>query len=239
MTVHSSPDRADRGDRAGDKRERILAAAERIFARHGFFGARVSEIAKEAGVADGTIYLYFKSKDDLLISLFENRMRQVNDDLRRAIADRPPAAQLRAFIHRYLQLVSDEPTAAEVLTIELRQSSKFMKEYDNPQFQDFLRMLGGIIAEGQARGELDPAIPSHIAARMIFGILDELALAWVLARQPVRATATPGGNSAPAHGTRPKKFDIVRAADWVVALVTGGLEHSSPTAKPPKKETPT
>jgi len=241
MTVHSSPerpDRGDRGDRNGDKRERILAAAERIFARHGFFAARVSEIAREAGVADGTIYLYFKSKDDLLISLFENRMKQVNDQLRRAIADQPPAAQLRAFIRTYLQLVSDEPTAAEVLTIELRQSSKFMKEYDNPQFADFLRMLGGIIADGQARGELDAAIPSHIAARMIFGIVDELALAWVLAKQPMRAAApASAGISGPAPGTRPKKFDIVRAADWVVAMVTGGLEQGQPN-KTPKKETP-
>src|SRR5690349_5377541 len=229
MTVHSSPDRPDRGDRAGDKRERILVAAERIFARHGFFAARVSEIAKEAGVADGTIYLHFKSKDDLLISLFENRMRQVNEDLRKAIADLAPAAQLRAFIHTYLQLVSDEPTVAEVLTIELRQSSKFMKEYDNPQFADFLRMLGGVIADGQARGAFDASIPSHIAARMISGMHDERALAWVLAKQPAI--------SGPAPGTRPKKVDIVRAADWVVALVTGGLE-SGPTGKTPKKETP-
>ena len=239
MTVHSPPERPDRGDRndRGDKRERILIAAERIFARHGFFAARVSEIAREAGVADGTIYLYFKSKDDLLISLFENRMKQVNDELRRAIADRQPAEQLRAFIRTYLQLVSDEPTVAEVLTIELRQSSKFMKEYDNPQFADFLRMLGGIIADGQARGELDPAIPSHIAARMIFGILDELALAWVLAKQPLRPPAISG----PAPGTRQKKFDIVRAADWVLALVGSGLVQSqadqpTQTAKPPKKE---
>jgi TetR/AcrR family fatty acid metabolism transcriptional regulator len=228
MTAHSSPDRPDRNDRAGgDKRERILAAAERIFARRGFFAARVSEIAKEAGVADGTIYLYFKSKDDLLISLFEHRMKQVNDELRAAIAGRPPAEQLHAFIRRYLQLVSDEPIAVEVLTIELRQSSKFMKEYDNPQFADFLRMLGGIIAGGQARGALDATIPSHVAARMIFGILDELALAWVLARQPLKSSAIPGA----APGVRPKKFDIVRAADWVVALVTSGLDKSA------KKET--
>jgi len=217
MTAHS----------LGDKRERILDAAERVFAQHGFFAARVSEIAKQAGVADGTIYLYFKSKDDLLISLFENRMKQVNDALRAAIVDRPPAEQLRAFIRVYLQLVSDEPAAVEVLTIELRQSSKFMKEYENPQFVDFLRMLGGIIADGQACGELDATIPSHIAARMIFGILDELALAWVLARQPMKPPAISG----PTPGTRPKKFDIVRAADWVVALVTTGLDKS------PKKET--
>ena len=79
MTVHSA------AERGGDKRDRILAAAERIFARHGFFAARVTEIAKEAGVADGTIYLYFKSKDDLLISWFEHRMKQVNEELRATI----------------------------------------------------------------------------------------------------------------------------------------------------------
>src|SRR5258707_14465073 len=99
MTVHSAA-----GERT-DKRERILAAAERVFARRGFFAARVSEIAKDAGVADGTIYLYFKSKDDLLISLFENRMRQVNDELRAAVdcAPEQPIQQLRAFGARYLR----------------------------------------------------------------------------------------------------------------------------------------
>ena len=227
MTIHSAPERS--GERS-DKRERILGAAERVFARRGFFAARVSEIAKDAGVADGTIYLYFKSKDDLLISLFEHRMKQVNEVLRATIAGvspERPLEQLRAFIKAYLRLVHDEPAAAEVLTIELRQSSKFMKEYENPQFADFLRMLGGLITAGQERGELDDAIPSHVAARMIFGMLDELALAWVLAKQPTISTGTPG--------TRPKKFDIVRAADWVVALVTSGLER---TRAPGKKESP-
>src|SRR5215467_2574281 len=139
MTVHSSPARPDR-DRA-DKRERILAAAERVFAKNGFFAARVSEIAKDAGVADGTIYLYFKSKDDLLISLFESRMKQVIEMLERVTDGKPPVEALHAFIRAYLELIHDEPEAAEVLTIELRQSSKFMKEYANPQFADFLRML--------------------------------------------------------------------------------------------------
>jgi TetR/AcrR family fatty acid metabolism transcriptional regulator len=222
MTVHSAPDKADRSD----KRERILSAAERIFAKHGFFAARVSEIAKEAGVADGTIYLYFKSKDDLLISLFESRMSQVNAALEAAIqaeAKASPSRQLHAFIRTYLKLVHDEPAAAEVLTIELRQSSKFMKEYDNPQFVAFLRMLGAIITAGQERGEIDGTIPSHVAARMIFGMLDELSLAWVLSKTSI-STGTPG--------TRPKKFDIVRAADWVVALVTNGLDRSMKEKSP-------
>jgi TetR/AcrR family fatty acid metabolism transcriptional regulator len=212
MTVHSA---ADRG--SGDKRDRILTAAERIFARHWFFAAKVSDVAKEAGVADGTIYLYFKSKDDLLISLFERRMEQLNKILRAAIADKSPRDQLHTFIRTYLQLVADEPSAAEVLTIELRQSSKFMKEYDNPEFAAFLRILGGVIAAAQDDGTFATAIPPNIAARMIFGVLDELALVWVLGRTPSIGGGTPG--------TRPKKFDIVRAADWIITLVTTGLEH--------------
>lgn len=215
MTVHSAQSDGEKRD----KRDRILSAAERIFARHGFFAAKVSDVAKEAGVADGTIYLYFKSKDDILISLFERRMEQVNERLRDATANvKGPIEQLRAFVRTYLQLVHDEPAAAEVLTIELRQSSKFMKEYENPQFADFLRLLGGIITAAQEKGLIDSAIPAHVAARMIFGMLDELALAWVLAKQPF------GGG---ASGARPKKFDIVRAADWVITLVTRGLEKES------------
>lgn len=213
MTVHSA------ADRGGDKRERILDAAEFVFARDGFFAAKVSEVAKEAGIADGTIYLYFKGKDELLISLFERRMQQLNAALATAIANRPPREQLRALIRSYVQLVHDEPAATEVLTIELRQSSKFMKEYENPQFADFLRTLGGIIVNLQESGEFDAAIPAHVVARMIFGMLDELALAWILSRAPTRTS----GRSA--TGTRPKKFDIVRAADWIVSLVENGLIH--------------
>jgi TetR/AcrR family transcriptional regulator, fatty acid metabolism regulator protein len=204
MTAHSpEPTRA-----GGDKRERILDAAERVFAQHGFFAARVSEIAREAGVADGTIYLYFKSKDDLLISLFESRMERFNQLLADAVASVPrPTDRLLALIRTYLTLVHEQPMVAEVLTIELRQSSKFMKEASNPKFGDLLRMLASAIADGQAAGELSADVPAPIAARMIFGILDELALAWLLQRG--------------------EKFDIVRAADWVGALVTRGLETRS------------
>src|SRR3977135_71661 len=145
MTVHSSPDRperGDRGDRSGDKRERILVAAERIFARHGFFAARVSDIAREAGGADGTIYLYFKSKDDLLISLFEDRMDRVNANLREALESGKNACErLRSVIRLHLELVEKNRHMAEVISVELRQSSKFVKEYANPKFAEFLRLI--------------------------------------------------------------------------------------------------
>jgi TetR/AcrR family transcriptional regulator, fatty acid metabolism regulator protein len=214
MTAHSAePGRAG----AGDKRDRILDAAERIFAEHGFFASRVAEIAREAGVADGTIYLYFKNKDDLLISLFESRMERVNDLLARTLAEHAPEDRLKAFVHTYLGLVRDQPAAAEVLTIELRQSAKFMKQYANPRFGEFLRMLAGVVADGQAAGRLDPMIPAPVAARMIFGLLDEMALAWLLSDK----------TTDPSPQSRDKKFDIVRAADWVGALITQGLERRS------------
>jgi len=205
MTAHSP--RAPATAAAGDKRARILDAAERIFARRGFFHARVSEIAKEAGVADGTIYLYFKNKDDLLISLFESRMERVTATLAAALdkVGPQPADRLSAFFASYAELVTAHPALAEVLTVELRQSSKFMKEYQNPRFADFLRLLAGVIAEGQEAGAFDRALPAPIAARAIFGMLDELALAWLLGRG--------------------EKFDIVRAAGSLGALVLRGLER--------------
>ncbi|MEO8551593.1 MAG: TetR family transcriptional regulator, partial [Kofleriaceae bacterium] len=110
MTVHSAA--------SSDKRERILDAAERIFARHGFFAAKVSDVAKEAGVADGTIYLYFKNKDDLLISLFERRMQQLNGGLKAAIAGKPPREALRAFIKAYVQILNAEPTGWKLINFQ-------------------------------------------------------------------------------------------------------------------------
>lgn len=214
------------------KRQRILDAAQVVFARRGFFAARVSEIAKEAGVADGTIYLYFKSKDDVLISLFESRMERLNAALAAAIAGHPPSAALHIFITRYLQAVADEPTAAEVLTIELRQSAKFMKEYENPHFAEFLRMLSGIIANGQTTGAFAATVPPHIVARALFGMLDELATAWLWAHDHTKTASKANNKSSTKAGATSasvsKKFDIVAAAAWVTDLLQNGLLAGRP-----------
>ncbi len=165
----------------GGKRERILDAAVRVFAQEGFYNAKVSQIAHAAGVADGTIYLYFKSKDDLLISLFEDRMERVNQNLRDALASSPSAVdRLRAIVRLHLDLVEKNRHMAEVITVELRQSSKFVKEYKNPKFAEFLRLIGGAIADGQAAGELRKDLDPHVISRALFGALDEIALAWLV-----------------------------------------------------------
>lgn len=193
----------------GDKRERILDSAMRVFASKGFFGAKVSDIAAEAGVADGTIYLYFKSKDDLLISLFESFMTTVNQTLLAAMEGVTSATdKLRRFVRAYATLVEENRHAAEVVTIELRQSAKFMKEYANPRFAEFLKILAGVVEEGQRQGSIRPDLPPPVVARALFGALDELALMWVAGR-----------------GTKDaKEMDIQKVADWVGDAVLQGIE---------------
>jgi TetR/AcrR family transcriptional regulator, fatty acid metabolism regulator protein len=187
-----------------DKRARILEAAMRVFASKGFFGAKVSDIAEDAGVADGTIYLYFKSKDDILISLFETQMERVNAELTRAVGQADgPVDKLRRFVRTYMDLVAQNRHAAEVVTIELRQSAKFMKEYKNPRFADLLKLLAGVIEDGQTQGKLRADVPPPVAARALFGTLDELALMWVTGRG--------------------EKWDIRKVADWACHLVLQGL----------------
>ena len=221
MTAHSSPQPPPEdvpSDKQAEKRGRILVAAEKVFARAGFFAAKVSEIAKEANVADGTIYLYFKNKDDLLISLFESRVEHVNAVLTQAIAaQQAPADQMAALIRTYLKLVQDQPAVAEVLTIELRQSSKFMKEYSAGPFAEMLRIISGIIARGQEQGVFVATTAAPLLARMIFGMLDELALAWLLLPE----TSEPGGSG---HGKPSRtKFELGQTAESAVAFVLQGL----------------
>src|SRR5499427_4419190 len=112
------------GRRAGDKRERILRAAVKVFAKKGFYATRVSEVAKAAGVADGTIYLYFRSKDELLVSLFEDRVERLLAYMRQELPkQRSASAKLRRVIELQLGLLEEERELAEVLTVILRQSS--------------------------------------------------------------------------------------------------------------------
>ncbi|MCH9008941.1 TetR/AcrR family transcriptional regulator, partial [candidate division KSB1 bacterium] len=110
-----------------DKRVRILSAAVKVFAQKGFYNAKVADVAKNAGVADGTIYLYFKNKDDILISIFEEEMEKFIDEIKGVTAvETGSLAKLRRFIHAHLDLVQRNPKLAQVFQLELRQSNKFI-----------------------------------------------------------------------------------------------------------------
>jgi len=171
--------------RGGEKRDRILRAAVKIFSRKGFFNSKVSEIARAAEVADGTIYLYFRNKDDLLISLFEEKMGEVVEDVRRRIAAGGNAIEkLRIFIENHMDLLEREAGLVEVLQVELRQSTKFLKDYTPVKFFEYLDVIRDILEEGKGQGVLRPDLNVSIARRAIFGALDELSLTYILSRKP-------------------------------------------------------
>ena len=168
---------------AGDKRERILHAAVRVFAKKGFHATRVSEIAAAAGVADGTIYLYFKSKDELLVALFEDRVDRLLGYLESELPLKTSAPEkLRRIIELQLQLLEGERDLAEVITVILRQSKKLMKEHAVAKFTAYLDAIARVVAEGQSAGELRDGVSPHLAARALFGALDGITMTWALGK---------------------------------------------------------
>lgn len=164
-----------------EKSLRILDAAIRIFARKGFYNSTIADVAKVAEVAEGTIYLYFKNKDDLLISIFEHSMDLFIAEAQKELEGvTDPKEKLQRFIALHLKLVQKNPELAQVLQIELRQSSKFMKEYEAGKLIDYLNVVRGILEDGQAQGVFRKGLEPRILRRAIFGCIDELALEWLL-----------------------------------------------------------
>lgn len=169
-------------DRKGtDKHERILRAAIKVFASKGFYATKVSEIAKTAGVADGTIYLYFKNKDDLLISIFEDRITRLIAVLRTEIdAAEGFDEKLRVVVELQLGLLEGQRDLAEVVTVNLRQSSRLMKQYAAPLFTEYLDLIASVIASGQAQGLVRADLSPRVVAIGLWGALDGIALTWAL-----------------------------------------------------------
>src|SRR5437868_10928140 len=169
-------------EQRNEKRARILDAAVKVFAERGYFSSTVAEIARAAGVADGTIYLYFKSKDDLLFELFDEKMTQLIGDAKAALAQEQDApSRLKRFIRLHFSLVEKNPDLASVLVVELRQSAQLLKAADRQRLGSaYLELIGQVVREGQERGELAPTVSPGTAKRAIFGALDELALGWLL-----------------------------------------------------------
>lgn len=178
------PTRADSSRERADKHEKILDAAIAVFAEKGFHHARIADIARRAGVADGTIYLYFRNKDDVLLSVFEEKMEMLTAGLRSALSGvDDPLDQVRTFARYHFRQVQDHRALAEVLQIELRLSNKFLKEYRPEKLWEYLNIFAGIVKDGQERGLIRANIDPFVAMWSFFGALDELGMQWVLARR--------------------------------------------------------
>lgn len=170
-----------RAEKGADKRERILKAAIKVFARKGFYATRVSEIAKAAGVADGTIYLYFRNKDDVLVSVFESRITRLVEVLREVVESEGSFEErFVRLVELQLGLLEGRRDLAEVVTVNLRQSSKLLKQYAAPLFVQYLDVIAGLVAEGQQRGAVRADVNPRIVARSLWGALDGVAVTWAI-----------------------------------------------------------
>ena len=192
------------GLRAGDKYQRILDAAIAIIAEKGFHNSRVSDIAERAGVADGTIYLYFKSKEQILMaaldSAFEAFLRKAKEELAGA---RDARTKLRMLARLHLRELSRNRNLAVVLQTELRQSAKFLVEFSQRELKGYFNLIRDVIREGQQAGSIRRDVSDKIAAACLFGAMDELVTTWVLSS---------------------REYDLQAAADPVVDLLLSGME---------------
>lgn len=194
--------------RGEDKRGRILQAAVKVFARKGYFAARVSEIARKAGVADGTIYLYFRGKEDILVSLFDEVMTANLRVLRAELVAAPDApSRLRRIAEYHLRGLGANRDLAVVFQVELRQSTKFMERFTASWLADYLSLIRGVIEQGQREGSLRADLPRKLVTKAFFGALDEMVTSWVI-----------GG----------KGYDLGQLAPGVVDLFLRGAAASKP-----------
>ncbi len=167
--------------RISDKHNKIIQAAIKVFAQKGFFSARISDIAKKAKVADGTIYLYFNNKYDILISIFEEEIGKIIVEVKRLIdQEEDPRKMLEIFAMEHMRMIKDRRNLAEVLQMELRQSNKFMKEYRNTKFTEYVDIVSMIIHKGQEMDLFRKDVMPGVAKRAMFGALDETARLWIL-----------------------------------------------------------
>ena len=176
-----------------DKRDALLRAAIETFAARGFFNAQVADVARTAGVAAGTVYLYFRGKDDLLISIFEKTMKEAIAAGRESIARHTdPLAQLRTIARLHLDRMSRDRDLAVVFQVELRQSTKFMERFSATHLRDYLGIIRDVIARGQSMGIFRKNLNPTLAAKLLFGMLDEMATNWILSRRRYSLAAQAG-----------------------------------------------
>lgn len=198
---------------SADKFRRILEAAAAVFANKGFFNSRISDIADRAGVADGTVYLYFKNKEEILMTVintaFDAFMRHARTELEK-LPD--PAERLRRLAFLHLDAMSSNRDLAVVFQMELRQSTRFLSEFSHQHLVEYFNLVRDAIREGQASGRFRAEMPEKVTANCFFGALDEMVTSWVLSRHD---------------------FPLAQSGDAVVQILLKGFENE--TGGPPRQ----
>lgn len=186
------------------KYKQIIDAAVIVIAENGYHQAQVSKIAKQAGVADGTIYLYFKNKEDILISVFQEKMGVFVSELEKIIAkDASAADQLGMMINSHFSLLASDLHLAIVTQLELRQSNHDIRMKINNVLRGYLKLMDRILISGIESGEFDQNMDIRLARQMVFGTMDETITTWVM---------------------NDHKYDLVELAPKVQRLLLKGMQ---------------
>jgi TetR/AcrR family transcriptional regulator, fatty acid metabolism regulator protein len=193
------------------KYDTILEAAVRVFAENGFRQATVSQVAREAGVADGTIYLYFKNKDDILVQFFEYRARQVFERFRREVdRGRSSVEKLRNLVRVHLTEFQRDPPMAVVYQVETHQSRRLVEEQIREMAKMYQDLIAEIIEQGQHEGTIRKELYVGLVKRFILGAVEEVIRTWL-------------------HSGR--TYDLVSMAEPLVELFINGIgSTTSPDA---------
>jgi TetR/AcrR family fatty acid metabolism transcriptional regulator len=184
---------AQREGRNSQKQDRILQAAIDVFAEHGYFNARVSDIAKRAEVADGTIYLYFKSKEQILMAALENAFDRFLLMANRELAEiHDPREKLKRLAELHLASLSSNRGLAMVFQTELRQSAKFLSEFSRKHLTSYFDLIRSVVREGQQAGVFRKQVSDKIAANCFFGALDAMVTSWLISERDYPLAAAAG-----------------------------------------------
>lgn len=167
------------------KRSRILRAAIEVFASKGYFTARMTDVARAAEVADGTLYLYFDGKEHLLMSIFDDVLSRFIEQLGRQLEGiDDPLRKLDTLIRLHLEALGNDRALAQVLQIEMRHSRRFMSLLTRGRLGEYLTLLRQIIEEGRETGRLRHDLNPGLATNLVFGAVDELVNSWLLSDEP-------------------------------------------------------
>jgi len=186
------------------KYKQIIEAAVVVIAENGYHSSRVSKIAEQAGVADGTIYLYFKNKEDILVSLFKEKMGQFIERISASIKNLGNADEkLRQLIRMHFRQLSEDHNLAVVAQLELRQSNLELRFQINEVLKPYTMIIDEIIEEGMEQSIFRQDLHIPLVRQMIFGTLDEMVTTWVM---------------------KDHKYDLLSLADEVHKLIINGLK---------------
>ena len=198
--------------RANGKKDAILEAALKVFARRGYHSARTQEIALEAGVAEGTLYNYFSSREEIFLCLFDDRWEKFTERVRRHVTTlSDPSDKLKAIFSSAMRLFLRNKPLAQLFLMETAPGSHYLDSRVALRLADFLDLIEEIIEEGKRVGKYHPDLDSRVARMVIYGSVQGILFSWVLKE---------GG---PPELRRRFRFSMVRAARTLRLVLKSGL----------------